>query len=577
MASKSVRAGCTTFALAALLLGGCEHTPALLSDAGPLYSPYGVMTERGWRVEGPKKRSDREPVTQSAQASTPTEKDSSPPSPIQQVAALGTPIDKLPDMLPSPGPPNLPAPQAAPVPVNPVNPGTDPAAPGVGTLALGLAAAIETGLERNPDLVALRETEGVGRAVLGVARTYPFNPILQTRVLPLSINPDGTNAPTLNYVLLWQTFELAHQWRFRKEFAAAGLDNTRWTIQQAALQNVALTEQLYFAALYQRGLRDLSHRTAQLNDELLEVTERRFKAGRSSAADLALVRIDADSTRQQARLADITYRNALFALRRQLNLTDDAPLDLDGSLIDYVWHPVTGAELAKLTVSCAGFAECASGEALVAQLAGGRPDVLAARANFEAARANLGLANAARVPNVLIGPFYERDASAILTFGFQAQMEIPVINTGKPLVRQREAELRQRQVAFEQLEAKARVEARTALERYEQARVLCEQTRGPGGQQLPGELAKLEAAFKKGEIDILRISQARNSLIQFRRTYLDSLNELAQAAAVLTAATGLPPAAIVAPPHAGEVPPPCGAALEPLKGPATELPLPAGG
>jgi cobalt-zinc-cadmium efflux system outer membrane protein len=451
-------------------------------------------------------------------------------------------------------------------------------APGVGTLELGLAAAIETGLERNPDLVTLRETEGVGRAVLGVARTYPFNPILQTRVLPLSRNPDGTNASTLNYVLLWQTFELAHQWRFRKEFAAAGLDNTRWTIQQAALQNVALTEQLYFAALYQRGLRELAHRTAQLNDELLQITERRFKAGRSSAADLALVRIDADSTRQQARLADITYRNALLALRRQLNLPDNAPLDLEGSLIDYVWRPVNGAELAKVTAQCDGFTECASGEALVAQLAGGRPDVLAARANLEAARSNLGLARASRVPNLLIGPFYERDASAIFTFGFQAQMEIPVVNTGRPLVRQREAELRQRHIGFEQLEAKARVEARTALERYEQARVLCEQTRGPGGgQQLPGELSKLEEEFKKGEIDILRISQARNSLIQFRRTYLDSLNELAQAAAALTAATGLPPAAVVAPPNAGEVPPSCAAPVQPTEAPVTKPPFRAGG
>jgi cobalt-zinc-cadmium efflux system outer membrane protein len=532
------------------------------------------MTERGWRVEGPKKRSDREPVTQSAQASTAPEKDTSPPSPIQQVAALGTPIDKLPDMIPGSGFP-IPPPVAAQAPPAPGSPVSEPAAPGGGTRELSLVAAIETGLERNPDLVALRETEGVGRALLGVARTYPFNPIFQTRLLPWGRNEDGTTTKFFNYFLLWQTFELANQWQFRKEFAAAGLDNTRWTIQQAALQNVALTEQLYFAALYQRGLRELAHRTAQLNDELLEITERRFKAGRSSAADLALVRIDTDSTRQQARLADITYRNALFALRRQLNLADDAHLDLEGSLIDYVWHPVTGAELARLTGECAGFTEATCGETVVAQLASGRPDVLAARANFEAARANLRLARASRVPNLMVGPFYEHDTFATISYGLQAQFEIPVVNTGRPLVHQREAELRQRQVAFEQLEAKARVEARTALQRYEQARVLCEQTRGPGGQQLPGELAKLEAEFKKGEIDILRISQARNSLIQFRRTYLDSLNELAQAAAALTAATGLPPAAVVAPPHAGEVPQlPCAA---PAEGPVTKPPFPAGG
>src|SRR5689334_14609830 len=99
MARKSVRAGCATFALAALLLGGCESAPALLSDNGPLYSPYGVMTERGWRVEGPKKRRDSEPAVQGAQAATPPAQDASSASPIQRVVALGTPVDKLPDTI----------------------------------------------------------------------------------------------------------------------------------------------------------------------------------------------------------------------------------------------------------------------------------------------------------------------------------------------------------------------------------------------------------------------------------------------------------------------------------------------
>src|SRR5207244_11879157 len=125
----------------------------------------------------------------------------------------------------------------------------------------------------------------------------------------------------------------------------------------------------------------------------------------------------------------------------------------------YDVHPATGTELANLTVECAGSTEASGVEALVAQLAGGRPDVLAARANFEAARANLGLARASRVPSLMIGPFYEHDTEAVQSYGLQAQIEIPVVNSGRPLVRQREAELRQRQVAFEQRQAKARVEA----------------------------------------------------------------------------------------------------------------------
>jgi cobalt-zinc-cadmium efflux system outer membrane protein len=429
---------------------------------------------------------------------------------------------------------------------------------------LSLPAAIETGLARNPDLVSLRETEGVSRGMLGVAATYPFNPVFQTRILPGGRHPDGSPTSTLHYFLLWQTFELAHQRRFREQNAAAALENTRWTIQQAELQNVALTEQLYFAALYQRGLWDVARRIAQVSQEALEVTERRKQAGRASVADLALAQIDARSQGQQARLAEIAYRNALLALRRQLNLPEEAPLDLQGDLTEYVWLPVSAAELCNLVGPCSVFTEGAGPEAVAAQLASGRPDVVAARANLEAANANLRLARALRVPNLTIGPFYEHDTEAVISYGLQAQMEIPVINSGKPLVRQREAEVRQRLTALQQLEAKATVEARTALDRYERARLLCERTRAESGQQMPGELAKLEEEYKKGEIDVVRISQARSSMFQLRRTYLDSLNELAQAAAAVTAAAGLPPAALVAPPGApAGAFPPCESRREP--------------
>lgn len=561
MARKPVRAGCATLAFATLIAAGCESSPPLLSDGGSLYTPYAMRKEsagHGGAVDDPVRG---EPGANRVRLAPPQDKGQSaaPASPIQPVGALSAAVGEGAVSAAKPSGPS-PTPTARLLPAVAVAGGlvSDTVALGPASPPLTLATAIETGLTQNPDLAALRENEGIGAAILGVARTYPFNPIVQTRILPIGRNADGTSISTYNYVFVWQTFELAQQWRYRKEFAAAGLNNTRWTIQQAALQNLALTEQLYFAALYQLGLRDLAERTAHLNDELLAVTERRKKAGRASAADLALVQMDTDSLRQQARLADLAYRNAVLALRRQLNVSGDAPLALDGPLTEYVWHPVNGAELASLTGDCAGFHEAASGDALAAQLAAARPDVFAARANFEAARANLNLARASRVPNVLIGPFYERDTFGTLAIGFQAQMEVPVVNSGKPLVRQREAELRQRQIALDGMEAKARVEARTALDRYEQARLLCEQTRGTAGPQLSGALGKLEEEFRKGEIDIVRIVQARNSVLQYRRTYLDSLNELALAAAALTAATGLPPAALVSPPvGAGVMAPAC--------------------
>jgi cobalt-zinc-cadmium efflux system outer membrane protein len=527
----------TTLAWVTLaLVAGCQSPLALPRDALPLPSLGSPSNDKAAlaRTPGGTAKAAAEPSKDLPVASS--ERPPAPAAPIQRVAAATSTGDtKTPTELPSP------------------------------TLVraeLSLPAAIETGLAQNPDLITLRESEGVSRGLLGVAKTYPFNPVLQPRFLPWGRNADGTETKTFYYFLLWQTFELAHQRRFREQNAAAALENTRWTIQQAQLQTVAQTEQLYFAALYQRGLRELAQRIAQVNGEVLAVVERRRQAGTASAADLAQAQLDARSSAQQARLADVLALNALLALRRQLNLPQEAPLELQGELTDYVWLPVNGTELCKLTGPCSVFNEGGDVDGVAAQLASGRPDVVAARANLEAAQANLRLARAARVPNVTIGPFYEHDTFATISYGLQAQMEIPVINTGRPLVHQREAEVRQRLTAAQQLEAKATVEARTALTRYEQARRMCEQLRGESSPQLPGELKKLEAEFKSGEIDVVRITQARTSVFQLRRSYLDSLNELAQAAAAVTAAAGLPPAALVAPPGAPAVLPPCMARQE---------------
>ena len=57
---------------------------------------------------------------------------------------------------------------------------------------------------------------------------------------------------------------------------------------------------------------------------------------------------------------------------------------------------------------------------------------------------------------------------------------------------------------------------------------------------VPVELQRLEEQFKANEVDILRVLQARTSLLQSQRADLDAMNELMQAAVAVTAASGMP-------------------------------------
>ncbi|HXT60744.1 MAG TPA: TolC family protein [Pirellulales bacterium] len=417
---------------------------------------------------------------------------------------------------------------------------------------LTLPQAFELALTQNPLVVAQRAAEGVGVAAIGVARRYPFNPFFQFQATPIQKAPASATAIEPNaatkiyqYYLVMVNFELAHQRRYRERNATAALSNVRWTIQQTELQSLALTEQLYFTALYRRGLRDVARANAELNGSLLSILERQLDAGQASAADVAMVRLDARSTVQVLRLAETNYQTALLDLGRQLNLPPSAPLQLAGELQDWRWMPATGEHLSRVVGLRSVISNTADVETIAAELAAGRPDVLAAQANIAAAQASISLARADRLPTLQFGPYYQSDDFGIKYYGFRGQVQQGALNGGKPLVRQRQAETRQQRITYEQLRARAKLEALTAIDRYERARRLVEETGAEAQFDVPIELKKLEEQFVAGEVDALRIFNARSSLVRLQQAYLDTLNEAAQAASLVTLATGLPPDALV--------------------------------
>jgi outer membrane protein TolC len=53
-------------------------------------------------------------------------------------------------------------------------------------------------------------------------------------------------------------------------------------------------------------------------------------------------------------------------------------------------------------------------------------------------------------------------------------------------------------------------------------------------------LQQIVALFEAGQADIVAVLTTQTNLLQERRTYLDLLNQLAQSAAAVIQATGLP-------------------------------------
>lgn len=389
-------------------------------------------------------------------------------------------------------------------------------------LKLSIYSALETALTQNPDLVTLRQNDAVGSAVLGVAETYPFNPYVQVQATPYQSAQNAGPGTTYHYVLLIQQIQLGGQQQFREESASKALNSIRWNILQAELLNVAQTERLYFTAIYQKGLRELSEMNVRNNEELLAIVQLQKDNGTATASDVAVVRLDLRSTQQQLRIADANYRTALLDLKRHMGISPETQIELETNITDWNWQPVSSE--------------------LLAASAENRPDVMAARADVEVARANTSLADASRVPDLQLGPYYQRTDAGTSFLGFRAQMDLFVFNDGTPLLHQREAEQCQRIVGAQQIAVRAKLEAEAAADRYERARLIQKDFAVNEGH-LPSaatELQQLEEQFKAQEVDIQRVLQARLSILQSRRADLDAMFELAQAAVAVTAATGRP-------------------------------------
>lgn len=408
------------------------------------------------------------------------------------------------------------------------------------TNSVSLEQSVRLALTHNPDLVALRQSENVSSAARGVAQTYPFNPFVQVQVTPWQDQKAGGPGATYHYVLLMQTIQLAHQQQFREQAGSFTLNSTRWNIHQAELQTLAQTDRLYFSALYQRGVKDLTEAGDRNNRQLLRILERQLEAGAATAADVAIVRVDAASTRQQLLLATANYQTALRDLSRQIGVLSNAVVAVTGDLRSIEWRLPGFAPDSDIATSEQILAAGSDAKSEILPWAASRPDVMAARSDVDVARAGLSLASASKTPDLQIGPYYQTTADSTQFLGFRGQIDLPVINTGEPLERQRMAEHHQRLTAGQQTLRRAELEAEAAFERYVQALAIVNEESPNTVLDLPAELEGLENQFLAGEVDIVRITQARTSLTQNQRAGLNLLNELAQSAAALTGATGIP-------------------------------------
>ena len=530
------------FALTVFALGASMGTDANAGSPGEAAPPEQRRIFGRFRrqdsgpkpVSVPETRREALPVTSGRQAVPPQPRT---PAPAVNLSAPDAPVRRA---QAQPGDMSMPlGPGTTPAPLPPASAGGG--ATTIGSQSLSLQAALYGAITSNPDLISLRQGNVPGNAAspeaVEVARRFPtaLNPTLWVDVRPLAyervpggIAPSGRyvgprldQKDVLMYFSLRQPIELGHQSRYRYAIAKSALTQQRWTVVQAELLALVQTYRFFQTAAYRREKLRVARDLAAFNDHLVETLRRRLEAGQVTPDVVTLGEVESEATRQLAKAAKQDYSRALTDLRNQLGSPGAVAAEPLGEFVlpPYI-PPVEDQRLIETALQS-------------------RPEIHAARAQVEGARAAVSLAKGDRIPTPVVGPTYERDEQGTQFFGFVYITPIPVLNNGKPLVMQREAEYRRACVALEQLQQRTVAQVTAALANWNEANDLTKETSGLTAK-LRGRVESLERLFEAGQTDLTKLLQARQRLIQLENAELDAIWQATQAQADLLTALGAP-------------------------------------
>ncbi|HVY69472.1 MAG TPA: TolC family protein, partial [Verrucomicrobiae bacterium] len=316
------------------------------------------------------------------------------------------------------------------------------------TLSLGEAKKLA--FERNWDLLAVKADVDIATAQRLVAGEFP-NPNLS--VLVGKIQADGHPAGTSvgnsffnrsydTIAAVSQLLEIGGKRSARQSSARAGIDGARARLADARrLLNLGVTKAYIAVLLADENARVLHDSSASLQREA-QIAGDRLKAGDISQADRDQIQIAADRLALDAQRAEADARGARIQL--EILLGEKEP---QGRI-------APAEQLTGLAEKGAGVESTPAGA-----IVGGRPDVLAARADLRKLESDLKLARAQRVPDPTVLVQYEREPpDQPNTVGFGLSFPLPVWNRNRGAINAVEAARRQAELNLQKAEAQAAAE-----------------------------------------------------------------------------------------------------------------------
>ena len=394
------------------------------------------------------------------------------------------------------------------------------------SVTLTLEEARLIAFDRNWDLLAAKSGIDSATAQLIIAREYP-NPNASINAAQvgsgLAASTAGNSLWKRSYdtnAAVSQLVEIAGKRGDRQEAARAGIVGARARFHDAKRSLDQGVTKAYIAALFaEETFKNLSQSSGYLNKEV-EVAKHRFEIGDLSNSDKKQIEVAAEQFELQAKTAKAAAIQARIAVEILLAVAKPKG----------IWKPLDSLDkLGRIRPSAPS--KRAGAE---------RPDVLAAESDLRAAKANLNLQKAFRIPDPTFSVGAEHypqgDTLPINTLNFGISFPLPIWNQNGGNIKAAEAAVDQSAIALGKIKTQAFADLANAIvERDEAANRL----RQYEEQTAPKAAFTREAvayAYEHGGASIVDLLEAERTDNTVRLAMGQARNDSASAVADLTSA-----------------------------------------
>lgn len=386
---------------------------------------------------------------------------------------------------------------------------------------------VAAAMQRNGNLMALREERGIGEAGRIRSALRP-NPTLDLEAESGAF----TGSSSEHRVSLGVSQEFLTGGKRDKRIAVARSELDRYERQIKEAERLLLLEvkQGYYDLLLAQGRVGLAQRHQGLSRRLLEIAQERFAAGEVAEIEVNLARVEA----ARSAAGKIEAERDLVPVRRRL-------LSLIGAPPSQSLQVAAAAEPTPYRGDLAGV------KALALEK---RPDLQLLRSELAKGEAEVSLAVAERLPNLTAGIALALEKSATelgdlreketeYLVGLRLSAPIPLFDRNQAGVREARARKSGSETRYQFARQNAEREIEAALAGLAASD---EALRLYAAEVIPGmteNLDLVQQAYQYGEIDLLEVIEEQGKFAEASRSHLSALHQRQMAQAQLEAALGI--------------------------------------